>query len=172
MWGLRQQNPISLSSLGRVLGEFLSLACTYFDIKMKSTSAVFLEEADLLGPKSFTRIGRGSLSSSPQPPLKCRGRRGIRVGAILESFWSGTHECHTETVEAGSRGSKGFREARRTHYFSVFQPSPPKPHLLGSNTSSSSTYTKVAPGPRCLRLDRPFRTAPETTPRSFPGTKS
>lgn len=39
-------------------GEILSLAHSYFDIKMKSTLAVFLEEADLLLCKSFTQVAR------------------------------------------------------------------------------------------------------------------
>lgn len=44
-----------------VLGEILPLAHSYFDIKMKSTLAVFLEEADLQCKKqckSFTQVAR------------------------------------------------------------------------------------------------------------------
>lgn len=40
-----------------VLGEIFSLAHSYFDIQMKSTFAVVLEEADLLLRKSFTQLG-------------------------------------------------------------------------------------------------------------------
>lgn len=41
-----------------VLGEIFSLAHSYFDIQMKSTFAVVLEEADLLLRKSFTQVAR------------------------------------------------------------------------------------------------------------------
>lgn len=56
---LGSKTPFPSTAL-RVLSEFLSPAHSYIDIKMKSTVAVFLEEADCVGkefPSSSARPG-------------------------------------------------------------------------------------------------------------------
>lgn len=149
MWGLRSKILFPSAAL-RVLHEFLSSACTYSDIKMKSTLAVFLEEADLLGPESFAHVGRGSLSSSPCSPRSAVGAsvEGVVLGWVLSWGALGLEDKSAAQRQWGL-GAEAPGESKRqqihvTSAFSNYLPPPaPKPHFSRSNTSPSSNYTRL-----------------------------
>lgn len=123
---------------------------------MKSTSAVFLEEAGLLGPKSFSHVGRGSLSFSPQlpphrpPPPALRSAVVASVEGEALGWVPSWGAFGLEDVSAAQRqwrlGAEAPKDSERqgVHITSVFSNRlSSKPHFSGSNTSSSSTYTRL-----------------------------
>lgn len=159
MWGLRSKILFPSAAL-RVLHEFLSSACTYSDIKMKSTLAVFLEEADLLGPESFAHVGRGSLSSSPCSPRSAVGAsvEGVVLGWALSWGALGLEDKSAAQRQWGL-GAEAPGESKRqqihvTSAFSNYLPPPPRNlifqglilHLLPT-TPGCTWARRLAAGP-------------------------